>query len=183
MELADKIGSGRHRECYAIPNSHLCAKKTKDLKFNTRSLVTHLLSNPNQKELKVYDLLPESLREFFPKIHQHENLIISERVLDLDGTYSKSLQEYGKVENPAFWSQVDEISDTMVQQKLYLFDVFHFGSNVLVQRISEDVYKPVIIDCKRLGWAAYPFQLHLMFDSEKEKKFRRRLERFKKRFQ
>lgn len=183
MELAHKIGSGRYRECYAIPGTHLCLKKTKDIEWNVRSLVTHILGNPNKKELAVYDMLPLELREFFPKMYGHDDFLISERIRDFDGAYSKSLHEYGKVSNTAFWSHIKNIADMMLREKIYLFDVFHFGNNIIVQQVSENEYRPVIIDCKRLGWSAYPFQLNLMLDSEKEKKFRRRFERFCQRFQ
>jgi hypothetical protein len=57
----------------------------------------------------------------------------------------------------------------MASNKLWFFDIFHFGNNILVQRISENKFKPIIIDYKRLGWLSYPLQINLILNrKEKE---------------
>ena len=71
----------------------------------------------------------------------------------------------------------------MIKYKLWFFDVFHLGNNIVIQRLDFDRFKPIIIDFKRSGWASYPLQLNLILDSQKEKKLLRRYERFREMFQ
>jgi len=155
----------------------------KPLEFNIRSLIVHILRDINQEELEIWQNLPENLKEYFPKKYEKRGkLLISERPKDFDGTFSKTLIEYGSINNINFWESIDFIVHQMVDHKLRFFDIFHIGNNILVQRISEDVYKPIIIDCKRIGWSSYPLQINLLLDSEKKKKFYRRFNRFKRKF-
>lgn len=183
MQLSEPIGEGRYRECYGIDGSNLCAKRLKPLKLNIKSLVAHILRDINQEELDIFLNLPEDLKPYFPSKYQKKNeLLITERPKDFDDSFSKPLIEYGGIDNLSFWKSVDSIANLMVRHKLWLFDVFHMGNNIVVQRISENTYKPIIIDCKRFGWSSYPLQVNLLLDSEKEKKFHRRLDKFKQIF-
>lgn len=67
-------------------------------------------------------------------------------------------------------------------EELYFFDVFHYGNNVIVKKLSETESFPMIVDFKRVGWKSYPLQPQLAFLSERRKKFFRRLGRFEKTF-
>jgi len=183
MHLGEQIGAGKYRECYAIPDTNLCAKKLKPLQARIWSILSHTLRDINQAELDRWRNIPEELKLFFPNIYKKSGkLLISERPKDYNGSYSKTLLEYKSIQNNNFWVLVDFLADTMVKHKLWLFDIFDFGDNILVQKKSENEYVPIIIDCKRFGWKSYPLQLNLLFYSEKKKKFYRKLERFKEKF-
>jgi hypothetical protein len=180
MQLTQIIGIGRYRECYAIANTDLCCKKVKPFKIKFRSMITHYFRDINQEEFNVYKTIPDELKSFFPgKIYKRGDMLVTQRPKDYDHSYSKSLLEYGKISDNKFWSDVDEIAEQLIKHKLWLFDVFHLGNNIIVQRVSKNIYKPIIIDCKRFGYFCYPLQVNLILDSEKEKKLNRRLERFK----
>lgn len=183
MQLKELIWTWRYRECYAVEWWDLCVKKIKPITINIRSLVCNLLRDINQEEINAYNNIPEELKSYFPvRFYKKWDILVSERPKDYDGSFSKTLQECSHISNENFWSDIDKISDMMLEKKLYFFDIFHHWNNILVQRISKDNFKPIIIDCKRCWWLSYPLQLNLILDSEKEKKFKRRLERFKKNF-
>lgn len=180
MQLAELIGIGGYRECYAISDSNLCAKKLKPLQANYKSIVAHFFRDINQEELGVYKTIPDELKPFFPGVtYRNGEMLVAERPKDYDLNYSKSLLEYGKISDKKFWRDVDEIATRLIKNKLWLLDVFHFGNNIIVQRVSKNSYKPIIIDCKRFGYLYFPLQVNLILNSEKEKKLYRRLERFK----
>lgn len=148
-----------------------------------RSIVSHFFRDINQEELDIYKIIPKQLKPFFPGItHKNGTMLIAERPMDFDNSFSKPLLEYEKISNTNFWNDVDSIAGQLVKHKLWLFDVFHLGNNIIVKRISKNEYKPVIVDFKRFGYSCYPLQLNLLLDSEKEKKLYRRLERFKRDF-
>lgn len=183
MQLWKEIGMWNHRICYEIVDSDLCAKKIKPLTFHIRSLIAHIFRDINQEELKIFNSLPDDLKTYFPDYYEKKNdMLISQRPKDFDGSFSKTLIEYGPIENVYFWESIDIIISLMTKHKLRFFDAFHQGNNIVVQKISEDKYKPIIIDCKRVWWAAYPLQVNLLFNSEKQKKFNRRIVQFKQSF-
>ena len=183
MQLTELIGIGGYRECYAISDSNLCAKKLKPLQARFRSFVAHFFRDINQEELDVYKTIPDELKPFFPGVtYRNGEMLVAERPKDYDHYYSKSVLEYGTISDKNFWRYVDEVAEHLIKNKLWLFDVFHFGKNIIVQRVSKNTYKPIIIDYKRFGYLCYPLQVNLILDSEKEKKLYRRLERFRKNF-
>ena len=183
MQLTELIGLGRYRECYAISESNLCAKKLKPFKMDLRSLKTHILNDINRKDARIYNRIPRQLKTFFPKTHYNNgSYLISERPRDYDQSFSKTLQECKNISNDHFWNDIEFIVKEMVKCKLWYFDVFHLGNNIIVQQVSEQAYKPIIIDFKRVGWSSYPLQINLLFPKEKERKLYRRLEQFKNTF-
>ena len=152
MQQGELIGIGRYRECYAITGSDLCLKKLRPVKFDFRSLSSHLFRDINQEEFEIIKRIPDSLVPFFPdKISKNERMLISCRPKDFDGSYSRLIEETGIISNPYFWGAIDFIASEMIKHKLWWFDVLHLGNNVLVQKISETKYKPIVIDCKRAG--------------------------------
>jgi hypothetical protein len=68
---------------------------------------------------------------------------------DFDGGYSKTVENIGPIDNESFWIHVDKISDIFIKNKIYPFDIFSSGKNVVVQKISESERKPMLIDVKR----------------------------------
>ncbi len=183
MKTGKLIGSGKYRDCYSIEGTHLCAKKKRPFHFKLKYFRPGFFRDLNKEEFKVYSNMPPKLKEFFPSNYQIEgSLLISERPRDYDGKYSKIIQEHGPVYNVPFWEDIDTIFNLLIEHKIWLFDVFNKGTNIMVQKVSEDVYKPVIIDCKKFGLKSYPLQLHLLFESELRKKLIRRLSYFHRRF-
>lgn len=96
--------------------------------------------------------------------------------------YSKTVEVNGPVNNKPFRDHVDKISDIFMKNKIYPFDIFSSGKNVIVQKISKSEWKPVLIDVKRFWYRQEPYQPNLLFDSQKKKKFYRRLVKFKEKF-
>jgi hypothetical protein len=110
-------------------------------------------------------------------------VLCADRVWDFDGAPSRSLTDLGAISNPAFWEGVSHISEILLRNRLYLFGVFHGGGKILVQKVSADRWRPVILDVVKAGWTLYPFQVHLAFEYWLRRKFERRMTRFIGRFQ
>ncbi|TVQ45710.1 MAG: hypothetical protein EA362_08425 [Saprospirales bacterium] len=183
MKTGELIGSGKYRNCFSIEGSHLCAKKKRPFHFKLKNLRPGFFRDLNKEEFHVYSNLPPKLKEFFPPNYQIVGeLLISERPRDYSGEYSKIIQEHGPVENASFWEDIDTIFHLLIEHKIWLFDVFNKGTNIIVQKVSENVFRPVIIDCKKFGLKSYPLQIHLWLESERRKKLIRRLSYFHQRF-
>ncbi len=181
LELGDKIGEGNFRACYAVvDNPGLCVKRLKsDLGFFQRIQVLFLRRRMNYEELAIYQNLPEDLKPYFnPVIEATEDYIVAGRPIDYDGKHSKPVCEYGKVSNQGFWKEVEHIVSLLDKHELWFFDTFQIGTNIFVQKLSEDYWKPIIVDYKHIGWKAFPMQFNLFLDSEKRKKFYRSYRRF-----
>ncbi|MDQ1343611.1 MAG: hypothetical protein QG650_330 [Patescibacteria group bacterium] len=126
---------------------------------------------------------PDELRGFVPdSVRLEKECLIMARAIDFDGTPSKTLFETGPIGDSGFWEAVDFITEVLDRERLYFFDIFYKGNNVLVKRLSETESVPLIVDFKRLGWQAYPLQPNLILESEKRRKFFRRLRRFEEAF-
>ncbi len=185
LKFAEKIGEGNFRECFAIEGEpDLCIKRLKPgLGFRQKLQVTFLRRRMNQEELKTYRNLPVELKEYFnPIIDASQDYLVTGRPMDFDGTYSRPVCAYGKVSNEIFWKEVEQVVFLLDKHKIWFFDTFQIGTNILVQRLSETEWKPVIIDYKHLGWRAFPMQLNLLLNSEKRRKFYRCYRRFEKKF-
>ncbi len=184
MELSEKIGEGHHRECFAVDGENLIVKKLKRKKQRSCFLKKLLpVRNVNAEEFQLYKSLPGSLKEYLPSyMEMKDDILIMERITDYDGNFSKTVLEYGRIENDNFWEETERIARILTEEKVWMFDIFHHGNNIVVKKISEDTFIPVLIDFKRVGWRAYPLQLNLLFEKEKRKKFRRRFGSFLKRY-
>lgn len=110
------------------------------------------------------------------------DLLISERPQDYDWWFSKTLYEYGKLENTIFWDHIENIKSLILNNEFYLLDTLQWR-NLLVKKISETIYIPIIIACKRLWWKSYPLQINLIFKKEKDKKINRIFQRLRDNFQ
>lgn len=181
-KLKEIIWTGNYRNCFSIENSTLCAKKLKPLQMKLWSLISHLFIDINQKEVDIYNSMPKELQQYMPQTYYiKDDLLISERPQDYDWWFSKTLYEYGKLENTLFWEHVQNIKNLILDNEFYLLDTLQWR-NLLVRKISEDIYIPVIIDCKRLWWKSYPFQINLLFKNEKKKKINRIFQRLQNDF-
>ncbi|TVR43009.1 MAG: hypothetical protein EA394_02305 [Bacteroidia bacterium] len=185
FELAEKIGEGNFRECFAVKGDPgLCVKRLKpDLGFLQRLQVWLLRRRMNHEELDTYNSLPGELKPFFNPILQAEKeYLVTARPTDFDGSHSKPVRDYGKINNPEFWHDVEHIVSLLDKHKIWFFDTFQVGSNIFVQRLSESTWRPIIVDYKHLGWKAFPMQFNLLLASEKRKKFYRSYRRFEQNF-
>lgn len=176
-----KIGEGHFRECYTIKDEPaLCIKMLKkNITFLQRLHLNLLRRKMNEDEYNTYNQLPASLKPYFnPIVSVTQNFVVTSRPMDYDGSHSRSVADYGKVSNTHFWKEVEKVVRLFEKHNLWFLDAFQLGSNVFVQRLSEDHWQPIIIDYKRHGWKSYPLQLNLLWDSQKKKKFFRKYHRF-----
>jgi hypothetical protein len=60
--------------------------------------------------------------------------------------------------------------------------VLHGRGHLVVQKLSADRWKPVIVDVVKMGGALYPFQFHLAVEYYLRRKFERGFKRFIERF-
>jgi hypothetical protein len=197
LNIGEKIGEGGYRECWEVLNTNLCAKSLKKKitksywgKINiyfSSTLYTRLkfgICDFNQWEYKIFKSLPKELHDYFPRnLQMKEDLLIMERPRDYDGAYSQTVGEMGSVSNVAFWIHVNKIVEILLVRQLFLLDVFYRGNNILVRKISPQEWRPVLTDVKRMGRSTYPFQPLLFSQKEQQKKFCRRLERFRATYQ
>jgi len=183
MIIEHLIGRGKYRDCFSVKNSHLCAKKKRPFHLRLKNIRPSYFRDLNKEELIVYNSLPSKLKEFFPGAYHIEGpYLLSERPRDYNGEYSRIIMEHGPVHSKEFWEDIETIFGLLMDHKIWLFDIFNRGTNIMVQKLSEDVFRPVIIDCKKFGLRSYPCQVNLWFESERRKKLIRRLGYFKQKF-
>lgn len=193
--IGDKIGEGNFRQCYEIVGTDLCTKRAKKhimkeifgrtiyLNASIYSLLKFGATNLNKIEYKAIKSLPKELIPYLPaKISLTDDDLIMERSKDFDGSYSRIAIDNGLINNDAFWKHVTHIVTVLEENKVFPSDVFRNGNNVIVKRVSEEEWMPVLIDFKRIGYRSDPFQFNLLLKSEQSKKFHRRLLEFHKRF-
>ena len=181
----EKIGEGHFRECFSVEGeTGLCIKMLKPGLSRLQKLHLFILRRDiNLEEYRTFSSLPRELKPYFsPVVELGSNYLVTGRPVDYDGNHSAPLSAYGKVSNRHFWKDIDRIVSLFEKHDIWLFDIFRLGENVFVQKLSEDVWKPVIVDYKRQGWKSYPAQLNLLLSSERKKKFFRRFRRFQESF-
>jgi hypothetical protein len=111
--------------------------------------MVNLIINWNAVEYKNYQQIPDRLKKFIPDMDLVGNSLICERVVDYDGMKSKTMSEFGSIENDNFWSEIEEIHNIIMEEEIWLLDIFRH-KNIVVKRISEDTYSPRLIDIKRI---------------------------------
>ena len=187
------IGDGNFRVCYAIKNSDLSIKINRKwviktiagFKIPLPAVIFSLLKfgtlNPNKKEFSIIQNLPAELKTYLPKhIELNNGNLIQSRPKDFDGHYSSTVIKYGKVENEAFWNHVKTIENIFIKHQFFPLDIFRGGGNVIIEKISETEWKPIIIDIKRVGYRPIVDSLDfkLMFKSAQQQKFLQRMKDF-----
>lgn len=191
---------GRFRQVFLVgPGKDHVAKKQREMvrkkyPFGTvhyPSAVYGLLkfgnTNINKADYQNYLALPPEVRaQFAPKSRLLKGVMVQEQVMDYDGSRSLSVDEHversGKIRNEHFWSDVDKLKEMLLDDESFLFGVFSGGANVLVQKKSPDVWRPMIVDFKRLGRRSFPFQVSLALKRNLKMKFDRHFERFTRRY-
>ncbi len=195
MKMVEIIGEGTYRQCYVTQNPDLCVKKLKPniikqyfgFKFNLNMKrylkIKFGILDMNKFEFDQISKLPEELVDYIPSnIKLTEEGLIMGRPKDYTGEYSANIIEFGKVRNEYFWKCVDEICVVFEENNLWFQDVFFKGNNVLVKKVSNDKFVPIMIDLKNVGKKLHPVQFNLMLRSEQKRKFYRGFNRFKTEF-
>jgi hypothetical protein len=146
------------------------------------------VSDMIQYELQIAQTMPREVQPYLlqnqalGRTSEGESVLCADKVLDWDGAPSQTLNRVGKVSNELFWRHVQEVCDVLERDRLYLLGVFHGGNHILVQKVTEHEWKPVLLDVVKLGKGMYPFQIDLWFGASVRRKFQRQLMRFKDRF-
>ena len=140
-------------------------------------------ANINEVDYANYQSLPETVRkEFTPEMRMIKGIVVQERVVDYDGepslTIGEHTRKFGKLRNRIFWEKVERLKHIFLAEEEPLLGVFHKGSNVMVKKVTEDEWVPVLIDFKRVSGRSYPFQPNLQLKAEVQKKFLRQFEKF-----
>lgn len=193
MEFGEEIGKGNYRFCYAIKDSDLSVKINRKFVikkiagFNVYfpafifSFLKFGTMNPNKKEYEILANLPKKLRKYLPEhIAYRDGLLIQSRPKNYDGSYSASVYHSKEVKNELFWEHVKKIEAILLEHQIYPLDIFRGGGNVMIQKINEMEWIPIIIDFKRIGYRpiADSLDFKLMFKSQQKKKFLQRMEAF-----
>lgn len=194
IEKGAIIGDGNFRVCYALKNSDLSikinrkwvVKKIAGLKIPFPACIFALLKfgtlNPNKKEYHIIQNLPAALKTYLPKHTEiKDGNLMQSRPKDYNGDYSSTVIKYGKVDNDVFWNHVHTIENIFIKYQFFPLDIFRGGGNVIIEKISETEWKPIIIDIKRVGYRPFVDSLDfkLIFKSAQQKKFLQRMKDFK----
>jgi len=188
-----KVGEGGHREVYA--HGDLALKITKPYAFR-RYLIklavpTWLYSmyklgygDMNQADFtnfkKIEGILPKDMYDNFVPIYRivtenGRSVLVSELVLNDDGSTAKALSTYDSIDDPSFWREMDRIKNFFINHDVPYFDLR--GENIVVRERVDGHLVPVIIDYKKSSSRAYPFQLNLHLKSQRARKLNRRFSR------
>lgn len=192
MELI-KIWEWKYRECFRISWSNECLKIPKKTIYRTFFWIKmklwwkifwllNWLVNINRSEYEIINKLPKELKNFIPRTSLikiwDQDIINMEIPMDFDWSMSKPIKHYWTIENQFFWEKIYEIYNIMLDNKLYFCDIFRLWWNIVVQRISENEWKPIIVDLKKLWIRWYLFQIALRSRNWVKRKFVRRFEKF-----
>ncbi len=199
--IGRKIGAGTCRDVFeVVPYPELLVKRVRDsrlvnikkdqavnwsIRFSSK--LRWFINDINKFESKIYRKLAPQLYEYLPKIlftvkENSEVFLFSEKITDYDGRLSRSIDQLPAVTQISFWKRTERLKALLLIHRIYLFDIFHKGNNLIVQKVSPTDWRPMLVDVKRLGRRFYPFQISLFFKGERLKKFNRRLELFEKNF-
>ncbi len=174
IPLGEKIGSGVHRETFEVKGQpRKIAKVLRDwfvlrigtaLKIHIPGIALKVLSfirygtlNVNEYERDILASLPKSVMRYVaccPEIAETTDgrtALINTRLKNFDGTFAQTLHSHGPVNNPAFWQHWNHLFLICKKENIALYDVFRNPKNILVHKISETEWVPMIIDVKSLN--------------------------------
>lgn len=167
ITLGERIGAGGYRECFEVAGDPLvCAKLVRDHRHARvglsipkpvlRALERFGHPDVNVLEMKKHRQIPDALRlhcvpdMWFDKTDDGRRALIVPRVFNSDGSPTKTLREERLVQNEHFWNRFESLVGLMQEHDTQLFD--SNPDNVLVQKMSDDVWNPVFVDVKRVGF-------------------------------
>jgi len=197
LERAIKIGEGRYREVFRLEKYIIKLLKPQvrksygpfNLDFPSDFYIKWCfgIRDFNHYEYEVYRKLikkiPKEFENNFAKIYSvgrlnEKSYSISDAILDENGEVSQPLSTYRKLNEPAFWSQMEKLEEILIEKAIPLMDIR--GENILVQKNNGRV-SPIFIDFKRYGRKVYPYQFWLFSKDRLIAKIRRRFQRLKER--
>lgn len=179
LHTDEKIGSGNLRDCFKVTgHEDLCLKVQKKLGFFKGLQASLLHRNKNIQEYQIYLNLPAEIKKYFNPIYEaHKHFLLTGIPRNHDGSRCIPVKQHQLIGNDSFWKDVEQLYAYLDKNRLWFFDVLN-GNNMFVMKKSEHVWSPVIVDFKRMGWEAFPWQFNLVLRSEKKKKLKRRYEKF-----
>ncbi len=140
--------------------------------------------SPNQLEWnnfkRFFKNIPRELRPHIARISRQkkQNGRISHQtrmVRDFDGTISKSMHAVGKISNAFFWKSFQGMVVELVKARISFYDFT--PKNILVKRVSEEKWIPVLVDFESMGAHASPWQFWLRLNFFSGMKVHRRADR------
>lgn len=143
----------------------------------------------NEHEQKMSEAAVSVLRDSFSvnlnlvsevgQLNTGNSYSVSQLVRDSDGNISRSLKDFGRINDSAFWNTLDQVITRLSENNVYLFDLN--PRNILVRQ-TEMGRAPVLFDFKRVGLNFYPGQPWLKVPSLARQKVWRRYERCKQEY-
>ena len=197
--LNQKISEGLYREVYrynefAVKKTKLyIAKKLLFIKVwiptSLYTLVTFAIRDLNKYEYTQYQSIisktPPDLHKCFARVFKpiednKTSFSINQLVIDDGGQISKTLLDYGKVNDKQFWNMIDELEKLFLENRIYYLSIG--GYNICVNRQVDGRLIPVLVDYKRIGIRTFWYQLLLYFPYFMKLKMRRRFQRLREDF-
>lgn len=200
ISLESKIGEGKFREVYQYENRAIKILKPyirKDYGLFHINIPIHLytkfkfgIADFNEFEYnnyrKIIDQVPSDIKDSFAEVfevrqHQGDSLSINELVVNVDGSVSKALKQYGMVRNSGFWERLGKLEEFFLNKGISYLDIK--PGNILVKELEDENIIPVIVDYKGVGTRTYPIQFNLLIKSQISKKIKRRFSRIRNNYQ
>jgi len=190
-----KIGEGRYRKVFRVGNKALKVLRPfvrKDYGLFHVNFPTELytkykfgIADFNQFEYEMYhefiERISPELRNKFSQIHEigksnGKSVSLSDLVVNSNGNLAKTLSQYGIVDNPDFWRQIDKLEQVLVHEEIPIIDIR--GENIMVREVDGESV-PILVDFKRYGRRTYPVQIWLFSKQQLVKKMKRRFQRLR----
>ena len=194
-----KISEGTYRDVYRY--AEFAVKKSKPhvirkilfVKVRVPSslyiLLRFAIRDLSDYEYKQYRSIisktPADLHKYFAKVHKpikdgKISYSINQLVIDDDGQTSKTLFEYGEIDDEQFWNMVDDLEKLFLDKKIYYLGIG--PHNVCVSRQADGSLIPVLVDYKRIGIRTFWHQVLICIPYFIRLKMRRRFQRIREQF-
>jgi len=195
-ELNVKLGEGAYRDVYRY--NEFAVKKSKPhvirkilfvrirVPSSLYTLLRFAIWDLNDYEYKQYRSIisktPADLHQCFAKVYEpikdgKTRYSINQLVTDDDGQVSKTLFEYGGINDKQFWNMVDDLEKLFLDKKIYYLSIG--PHNVCVNQQADGRLIPVLVDYKRIGVRTFWHQLLLYIPYFIRLKMRRRFQRMR----
>lgn len=162
--------------------------RTFTLPMGLRGIKRYGSRDLNEAEWRNYSTyfrdIPSPLRENFALIRTFrkrngKSFIGMEAVRNKDGTIAQSLDAFGKVRDPLFWSDMHRMMEWMIERKIPFFDIR--SPNFMVRDVGGRL-SPVLIDYKTASMHYYGLRIWLYHPALRARFMRKRLEQLEKKF-
>jgi hypothetical protein len=199
INVSEKISEGVYRDVYRY--NDYAVKKLKPVvtrkillvrvrvPSSLYTLLRYAIRDLNEYEYKQYQSIisktPARLHKCFAKVYEpikdgKISYSINQLVMDDDERVSKSLAEYGGIDDEQFWNRLDDLEKLFLDKKIYYLGIG--PHNVCVNRQADGHLLPVLVDYKRIGVRTFWHQLLLYIPYFIRLKMRRRFQRMRQHF-